>query len=154
MNNFVATVLPLKFISEFTAGILYASFLTSPISIAMLVVLAKSNNPITLAILAGFGAAFADLLIIRFFRKELSKDMDLVSHGLRLKALNNFLKKWKLEFIIPFVGAIIVASPLPDELGLLMLGVSKLKYREILVLTYILNTAGILLIAVPINLLS
>lgn len=154
MNNLIVTVLPLKFISEFVAGALYASFLTSPISVAMLVVLAKSNNPITLALLAGFGAAFTDLLIVRLFREKLSKEISLVSRELQFKRVKNFLIKWKLDFLIPIIGAIIIASPLPDELGLVMLGVSKLKYHEIAILTYILNTAGILLIVVPINLLS
>ena len=55
---------------------------------------------------------------------------------------------------MPFLGAIIIASPLPDELGLVMLGDSKLKYREIAIISYVLNTAGILLIVVPVNLLS
>ena len=64
------------------------------------------------------------------------------------------MQKLHLGFMVPLAGAIIVASPLPDELGLIMLGVSKLKYREIAVLTYILNTAGILLIVLPINIIS
>lgn len=154
MNNLIVTVLPLRFISEFVAGMLYTSFLTAPISVAMIVVLAKSNNPITLALLAGFGAAFMDLLIIKFFREKLSKDVDLVSHELRLQKINNLLIKFKLDFITPVIGAIIIASPLPDELGLVMLGTSKLKYHEIAILTYILNTAGILLLSLPINLVS
>lgn len=154
LNNLIVAVLPFRFISEFVAGMLYTSFLTSPISVAMIVVLAKSNNPITLALLAGFGAAFMDLLIIKFFREKLSKDMDLVSHELRLKKINNLLIKFKLDFITPVIGAIIIASPLPDELGLVMLGASKLKYHEVAILTYILNTAGILLISLPINIVS
>ena len=48
--------------------------------------------------------------------------------------------------------AIIIASPLPDELGLMLLGASKLTYRQIAILTYIFNTAGILVIVVPISL--
>lgn len=153
LNSLIMMVLPLKFVAEFTAGLLYASFLTSPIAIAMIVVLAKSNNPLTLALLAGLGAAVMDLLIIRFLRKNLSQEIDLIARELRFKKINNFLSKWKLDCITPIIGAIIIASPLADELGLLMLGVSKLKYPEIAVLTYILNTAGILLIAIPVNLL-
>ncbi len=154
LNNLVETVLPLKFLAEFLAGIFYVSFLTAPISIAMLLVLADVNNPILTALLAGLGAAFGDLVIIKFFKEKLSKDINLVSCELQLKKVNNFLIKFKLEFVTPLIGAIIVASPLPDELGLMLLGVSKLTYPQIAVLTYILNTAGILLIVVPVNLLS
>lgn len=151
-NNLVKMVLPLKFVAEFLAGIFYVSFLTAPISIAMLLVLADINNPILTAALAGLGAAFGDLVIVKFFKEKLVKDVDLISRELQLKKVNNFLIKWKLDFLTPLLGAIIIASPLPDEVGLMMLGASKLTYREIAILTYVLNTAGILLIVVPINL--
>lgn len=153
-HSLTLTILPVKFVAEIVAGIFYTSFLTSPVSLAMLVVLAKENNPIQTALLAGLGAAFGDFLIVRFFRSELSSDLNLISRELHLKKINIFLQKLHLDFISPVVGAVIVASPFPDELGMMMLGVSKLKYREIMVLTYILNTAGILLIVLPINLLS
>ena len=120
----------------------------------MLIVLAKSNNPFSLALLAGLGSALVDILIVKFFRKEISSDINLVSHELRFAKINNFLLKWKLTFLTPLIGALVIASPLPDELGLMMLGVSKLKYYQIAVLTYVLNTAGILLIVVPVSVLT
>lgn len=151
-SNLVHMLLPLKFVAEFISGIFYVSFLTAPISVAMLLVLADINNPILTALLAGFGAAFGDLVIVKFFKEKLVKDVDLISRELQLKKVNNFLIKWKLDFLTPLLGAIIIASPLPDELGLMLLGASNLSYREIAILTYTLNTAGILLIVVPINL--
>ncbi|MBI4036002.1 hypothetical protein HY383_03555 [Candidatus Daviesbacteria bacterium] len=154
LNNLVGTILPLKFVAEFIAGMFYTSFLTSPISLAMLVVLAKSNNPFSLALLAGFGSALADIIIIKFFREGISSEINLVSHQLRFEKINYFLIKWKLTFLTPVVGALIVASPLPDELGLVMLGISKLKYYQIAIVTYVLNTAGILLIVMPVSLLK
>lgn len=153
LNNLVETILPFRFVAEFLAGIFYTSFLTAPIAVAMLLVIAGANNPILTALLAGVGAVFGDLVIVTFFRRGLAKDVDMVSHELHLRRINNFLKKWKLDFITPLLGAIIIASPLPDELGLLLLGASKLKYYQVAILTYVLNTAGILLIITPINLL-
>lgn len=153
LNNLVEAVLPLRFVAEFAAGIFYTSLLTAPISVAMLLVIAAANNPILTALLAGVGAAFGDLVIVTFFRRGLAKEVDMVSHELHLRRVNNFLKKWQLDSMTPVLGAIIIASPLPDELGLLLLGASKLKYYQVAILTYVLNTAGILLIVTPINLL-
>lgn len=154
LNALIEVILPLKFISAIVAGLFYTSFLTSPISVAMLVVLAKDNNPASIALLAGIGGVLGDLIIVKFFRQELSSDLALVSHQMHLQKITRLLQKFRLEFIIPLLGAMIIASPFPDELGLMMLGASKLKYREIVLLTYILNTAGILLIVVPVNLLT
>lgn len=152
MHNLIGNVLPFRFIAEILAGVFYTSFLTSPLSLGMLVVLGESNNPVITAMLAGLGAILGDLLIIKIFRDRLSSDFKFLSK--RIGQGTNFLKRFHLDFIIPFIGAIIVASPLPDELGLIMLGVSKLKYGQIALLSYVLNTAGILLILIPINLLS
>lgn len=153
LNNLVNAVLPIRFVAELLAGVFYTSFLTAPIAVAMILVIAGTNNPILTALVAGVGAAFGDLVIMTFFRRNLSKDVDMVSHELHLRIVNNFLKKWKLDFVTPLIGAIIIASPLPDELGLLLLGASKLKYYQVAILTYVLNTAGILLIVAPIDLL-
>lgn len=154
LNQLVTAILPLKFISEIIAGIFYTTFLTSPISLAMLIVLAKENNPIQTALLAGLGAALGDFLIIKFFRTEIASDINQFSKQLQLEKITKFLQKLHISFLIPILGAIMIAAPVPDELGLLMLGVSHLKYRDIAILTYVLNTAGILLIVIPINLLS
>lgn len=154
LQALVETILPLRFVSEVVAGVLYTSFLTSPISVAMLVVLAEDNNPIITALLAGVGAVLGDLIILRFFREKLFSELNLVSKQLQLQKINGFLQKFHLDFVVPLIGAIIVASPFPDELGLIMLGISKLRYQEIALISFILNTAGILLIVLPVNLIS
>ena len=153
LHNLIDVILPLRYVSEILAGVLYTFFLTSPISVAMLIILAQDNNPIITALLAGAGAVLGDLFIVRFFRNQLSSDLNLVSRQLQFQRVSRFLQRLHLDFITPLIGAIIIASPFPDELGLIMLGTSKLRYQEIAFLTYILNTAGILLIVLPMNLI-
>lgn len=154
LQGLVDTILPLRFVSEIIAGVLYTSFLTSPISVAMLIVLAQENNPVITALLAGLGAVIGDFIIVKLFREKVSSSLTAFVKHLPMQTINWFFNRFRLGFLLPLLGAIIIASPLPDELGLMMLGVSKLKYREIALLSYILNTAGILLIVTPINLLS
>ncbi len=40
------------------------------------------------------------------------------------------------------LGAAIIASPFPDEIGLTFMGVSKIAFWELVVLTYILDALG------------
>ncbi|MBI2329978.1 hypothetical protein HYU94_01160 [Candidatus Daviesbacteria bacterium] len=154
VQSLIENILPLRLVAEITAGVFYTSFLTAPVSLAMLVILAQHNNPVLTAILAGLGAALGDFLIVKFFREKISSEVKEFSKQLHLQKINSLLQKLHLDFLAPLLGAIIVASPLPDELGLMLLGVSKLSYRQIILISYILNTAGILLIVLPINLLS
>ena len=48
------------------------------------------------------------------------------------------------RWLIPFIGALIVASPLPDELGLTMMGLSKMKTSLFIPLSFLLNFFGIM----------
>lgn len=154
LHSWVNIVLPYSILAEFIAGMFYTSFLTSPISVAMLLVIAVEGNPLLIALVGGLGAAVGDLLIIRLFRDNYKKEVDGFSRELQLQKVDNFLRKYQVEFLIPLLGAIIIASPFPDEIGLLMLGISKLEYKQIALVSFILNSAGILLIVTPINLLS
>lgn len=154
LADFVAVILPVKLLAEFTAGIFYTSFLTAPISFAMLIVLAGENNPVLTAVIAGFGAVLGDFLIVKFFREKFLSDMKVFSKQLPVERIGSFLRKLRLDFLIPLTGAVIIASPIPDEIGLMMLGVTHLSYRQIAVLTYFLNTAGILIITASVNLLT
>lgn len=153
LHSLLATILPIRFLADFLTGLFYTSFLTSPIAVVMLFVISESGgNPIITAIVAGFGAMLGDLLIVKLFREKLARDVNVITHELQLQRVTKLLQMLKLEFIVPLFGAIIIASPFPDEVGLMMLGASKLKYQEIMVLTYVLNTAGILFLLLPISL--
>lgn len=154
LNELVDRLYPIKFVTEFLAGAFYTSFLTIPLAMAMFLVLAPEQNPIILSIVAGLGASLTDVLLVRIFRDNFSKDLSSLTKYLKIYLIKKVLKLLKLDFIIPLLGVLIIASPLPDELGLVLLGTSDLKYHQIIILTFFLNTAGILLIVTPINLLT
>lgn len=70
---------------------------------------------------------------------------DLAENGARgkIKALINLrLFRW-VSFAL---GALIIASPLPDELGISLLGFSKMKTVWFVPVSYVFNGIGILLI--------
>jgi hypothetical protein len=48
--------------------------------------------------------------------------------------------------VLPVVGAVIIASPLPDELGLALLGFSRIDRRYFFAISYTMNFIGIVLI--------
>lgn len=151
LNEWVDKLSPANFVTEFLAGAFYTSFLTIPLALAMFLVLAPEQNPIILSLIAGLGASLTDALLVRIFRDNFSKDLSSLTKRLKIYLIKKLLNLLKLDFLVPLVGALIIASPLPDELGLFLLGTSDLKYHQIIILTFFLNTAGILLIVVPVN---
>lgn len=155
LHNLISYVLPLKFLAEFIAGILFSSFLTTPISVASFIVIADQNNPIIAALIGGLGAAIADLAIFKYFlkNKTVKNDLSTLSKDFKLKIIQHILKALHLEFLIILLGLLIIASPLPDELGLTLLSQTTINTKQLFLITYFANTFGILLITIPVNLI-
>lgn len=154
IHYLLRAISPLMFVSELLAGAFYTSFLTSPLSVGILIVLADEGNPIIIALLAGLGAAIVDLFLVLVFRQHFTKDVLMLKHEPIVKIINRVLRKYHLGFTIPLLGVLVIASPLPDELGLILLGAQEMQNKEILVLTYLFNTIGILLIVLPVSFFS
>lgn len=135
-----------RFIGSFVAGILFVSVFTVAPAIVALVEISQSNSLIITAIIGGLGALVGDLLIFHFVRSRISEDFSYFIKISKLKRLTSIFKLKIFKWFIPLVGALIVASPLPDEVGLMMLGLSKMKVYVFIPLSFLLNSIGILIV--------
>lgn len=132
--------------ASFVAGMFFTSVMTTAPAIAVLGVLSLHGNPLLVALVGGAGAVCGDYLIFAFVRDRLGDDFAYV---LRREGSPRFFKifhRKSFRWVLPFVGGLIIASPLPDELGLALLGIAKMRTSRFLILSYAFNTAGILLI--------
>lgn len=152
LSEVLEKLLPVRFLAEIFAGFLFTSFLTIPLSLASIYVLSQDGNPIQIALLGGLGAMTADLIIAKIFRDSLFQDVSTLTRDLKLKRLFHFAKASYFNHFAPLIGILIIASPLPDEAGIVLLSVSKLKMHEIMAITYLINAIGIFIISASIDL--
>lgn len=133
----------LKWPAVLIAGILYSSIFTvAPAAIA-LGTLAQQLPLWQVAILGGIGAMIGDLVVFQFLRSAMSRMlMTWATSRRRSRRVVRLPVRWGTMLL----GALIVASPLPDEVGLALLGISHLPIRWLLPLLFILNGFGIVLI--------
>ena len=146
LESLITSTQEVKFIGSFIAGILFVSVFTAAPATIALGEIAQSNSIIMVAIIGGLGALIGDLLIFRFVKDKISEDL---AHLLRIpgsERLTSIFKMRAFKWFIPLVGALIIASPLPDEIGVAMLGLSKMKNSLFIPLSFVLNSAGILII--------
>lgn len=137
------------YLGSFVAGIFFVSTFTVVPSGTSLFLLGQNLNPYLLAIIAGSGAVIGDLIIFRFVKDELYHEIGkLAQEVIRKKYIKRIVQIRTFSYLLPLVGAIIIASPFPDELGIAMMGLTKIKTAKLVVLTFILNTFGIFLIVV------
>lgn len=145
--------LSFKLIVAFISGIFYTSFLTAPLSIVLFLILSGTTNIYLLTIFGGLGAVLGDLIIIKFFR-IIFKVFSFIKHINLFKNLKDRLHQLHLDLVAYLLGMIIIASPFPDELGLTLLSVSRLSYFKLALLTFILNSLGILVILYFVKIIS
>lgn len=146
-HNLLLNLGDLGYLGAYIAGVLFVSTFTVATGSVILLILAEKLMPLELGLIAGLGAVTGDLLIFRFVRNGLVDDLrsiyDIVdSKHHFVKLLHTKYFNWTL----PVIGALIIASPLPDELGVSLLGISKIGMSRFVILSYLLNTAGIFVV--------
>lgn len=136
----------LELLGIFIAGILFVSFFTAAPAVVLLLQFLDLYNPFTIALIAGAGAAIGDLLIFTIMEDKIGYELKPLAKKLRLMKFIDSLHKKKARLRTVIVGAFIIASPLPDEAGIALLGLSHISTASLLFVTYILNTVGILVV--------
>lgn len=142
------------FLGSFIAGILYVSASTAALGILMLSDLAKTLSPIEIAIVAGLGGAVADFTLFRFFRGDLISEITPIYNKLGGKHLTRLMYHKYFRWSLPIVGAIIIASPFPDELGISLMGLSRIKNYQFILLSLILDITGVFLLVLAFSLIK
>lgn len=137
----------LEAIGSFIAGMFFTSVFTTAPAIATLGEIAQSYSVYATAALGAAGAVVGDLIIFRFIKDRLAEDvLELVKHQSYPKRFKALLKLRFFRYFTFLLGGIVIASPLPDEIGISLLGFSKMDSRAFIVLSYIFNFVGIVFI--------
>ena len=146
LQTFLFSLGEFGYIGAFFAGILFVSTFTAATSALILLILAERLSPIELGLIAGLGAVVGDLTIFHIFKDGLFDEITDIYNRFGGKRMSRILNVKAFRWMLPVIGAIIVASPLPDEIGISLLGFSKMSTTRFIVLSYILNSLGIFII--------
>jgi hypothetical protein len=136
----------LGYLGAFLAGIFFVSTYTVLPASYVLFEIAKYNSPLEVAIFAGVGAMLGDYAIFRFVRDGVFDELRPYLRKLGNRKVRQLFRTPYFGWILPVTGAVIIASPLPDELGVTMLGLSRVNNIHFLIVTYLLNAMGIFII--------
>ncbi|KKR78269.1 MAG: hypothetical protein UU23_C0001G0033 [Candidatus Curtissbacteria bacterium GW2011_GWA1_40_9] len=145
-HNFLLQFGQWRYIGAFLGGMLFVSTFTVTTGALILLVLAEKLSPIEIGVVAGAGAVLGDLLIFRFVKDNLTKELGEIYSIFGGKHLTAVLNTKYFSWVFPVFGAIVIASPLPDELGVSLMGISRMKTYQFLFLSFILNAVGIFLV--------
>lgn len=144
----------LGYSGTFVAGILFTYGFTAAPATAIFLILAQHQNIYLASLIGGLGALIGDLFIFSFIRSSFVDEIRKLSKEKIVKYFNGKSPSIIKEYFLPVVAGFVIASPLPDEIGVSLLAASKIiSMRIFTVISYLLNTAGIFVILIIGNML-
>ena len=135
------------FLNSFVAGLFLTSvFTTAPAIVALGKIAQLSQSVIPMTIFGGLGALCGNLITFYFIKDRLMRDVTYLINSSGNNKLKHIFKLKFFRWLTFFLGALIIVSPLPDELGLVMIGLSKTKNSLLIPVSFLFNLLGILII--------
>ncbi len=149
-TSFMTTVLgiigSLGYVGVFLSGMLFVSLFTAVPAVILLLSF-SGLNIVAVALVAGLGAMLGDYLILRYVEYEVAYELKPLAYRFGIPQAVNYLQGRKSTVgLVRLLGVIIIASPFPDEIGIGLLGMSKMRRAAFLAVCYLLNVGGILTI--------
>lgn len=128
---------------SFLSGIFFTSAFTLAPASVVLVRIAESSSHVAVSLFGAFGAMCGDLALFLFIRDRFAADLTASFRPSFVKHVVSSFHLGFLKWLSPIIGALIIASPLPDELGLGLMGLSKTRVAILLPVSFVMNALGI-----------
>jgi len=128
-------------------GFMFSLTFTAAISTSVFVLLAETtHNPFLIAIIGGLGSLAANSIVYKIFREEIVDDIEFLEKKYARKIAHKIIHSRLIVGLTPYLAALLLASPLPDELGIMLLAGANFRYTRFFLLSFGLHTLGILFI--------
>jgi len=134
------------YVGAFFAGMLFVISFTAATGAVILFILAEQLTPWEIGLIAGLGAMVGDLTIFRFIKDGLVNELEPLYERFGGSHVSHVLHSKYFHWTLPLIGALIIASPFPDEIGVSLMGISKMKTYKFVFISFLLNFIGIFLI--------
>lgn len=136
-----------EYIGALFAGMLFVSSFTVAISTVIFAIMAQNLHPMAIGLIGGVGAVMGDYLVFKLIRSHLQEELAMLFGKEGTSYIKTVLRSKYIAWTLPIIGVFIIASPLPDELGVSLLGVSEMSEAKFILISYLSNAVGILMIA-------
>ena len=147
LSSLLVSAGEMQVFGAFIAGMFFTSIFTTAPAIVALGEISLLQGIFSTALFGAAGCVAGDLIIFRFFRNRLSEHIaEIVTHRSVWRRFHLLFARRFFRWITFFVGGFILASPLPEELGIAILGFSRMRVKYFAVLSFVFNFLGIAVI--------
>ena len=135
--------------AAFVMGVLFSLTFTAAISTSFFILLSETaHNPFIIAVIGGIGSVVANGIMYKLFHQEIMNDIELLEPKLAKNVAHKIMHSKLFVSFLPYLAALTLISPLPDEFGMLILSGSNFKYTKFFLLSFVMHAIGIFIIVV------
>ncbi|MBI5803515.1 hypothetical protein HY448_02405 [Candidatus Pacearchaeota archaeon] len=150
IQSLVKNLGELSYIGVFIAGLFFSFGFSTPFAIGFFLT-ASPENIFLASIIGGLGALISDLLIFKIIRFSFMDEFKKIEKTKIMREITNSLSSKPLSkiknYLLYAAAGIVIASPLPDEIGVSMLaGLTSIRIHILAIISFIMNSVGILVI--------
>ncbi|HEY4501269.1 MAG TPA: hypothetical protein VJI70_03345 [Candidatus Paceibacterota bacterium] len=155
LSGFLVSAKEVGIWGAFIAGMFFTSIFTTAPAIAALGEISIMQGIFYTALFGAAGSVLGDLIIFQFVRDRFSEHVsEIMMHQSIWRRFHLLFKRRFFRWGTFLVGGLILASPLPDELGVAVLGFSKMRVKYFALLSFVFNFLGILAIGLVVHSLA
>ncbi len=132
-------------IAAFIAGMFFTSAFTITPAAVVLAHILETAPLQHIALIGALGGVVGDLVIFSVLKKTIvTPSLRSIARSRVRRRVTSIFNNGLFKWVAPAVGALIIASPLPDELGLALMGISRTRIWLIAGIAFVMNFLGIL----------
>ena len=133
-------------LAVFVSGFFFTSMVTVAPAAVALAEFAQTLPLIQVAALGAAGSVLADLILFRLVRDHVAADISFLLKHSGLKRLKALHQTRLTRRTLSVLGALFIISPLPDEIGVALMGGSRMSTGRFILIAYVMHFFGIALI--------
>jgi len=150
VKNFVSGLDQISYLGDLIAGIFFSFGFTTSFSIGYFIT-SYPSSMILASIIAGAGSVIGDMIIFKTIKFSFTDEFRELKRKKAIKRIAEIVKNNKhvliRHYLLYIFAGIIIATPLPDEIGISMLaGLTTIKTRTLIFISFILHAIPIYLI--------
>ncbi len=150
ISLFIRNLDNLSYLGIFIAGIFLAFGFSASFSIGFFII-SQPSNIILATLIGGLGAITSDLLIFKFIKLSFIDEFNELKKAKVIKKIRKIIHQNKnlliRHYLIYAFAGIIIATPLPDEIGVSMFaGLTSIKPEKLAAIGFFLHSLVIFLI--------
>lgn len=144
------TIAGYGYVTAFLAGMLFTISFTTAIASLVFIELGDTASPLLFALVGGAGAMISDLLLYRFLKTSLLEEWKLIMVSRistqRREQMERITKNRVFIWTVPFIASALIASPVPDEVGVALFSVINFHPKYFSVISFLANMGGIFIL--------